>query len=244
MASDLKTFVDNNRVPSIVRDGNFSARDFSNAIQAFPQYQKELSAHCTHSNLVQNCSAAYKDTVSRLYKVEQELALGTDTAGVKIEDHMKDIAPILSDKTVSRCNKTRIIVLYVLSKRGISEETFSKLVKTAQLSSRQIRSIKNLNTFGVSVIANVSRVHVVTSDKNFHSSLAQGKIKNNGFTKTPRKEREHDGLEMVDTAYPASRWTPVVRQIMEDCAGNKLDAKRFPFMAGRSVATVPTPIIR
>lgn len=31
-----------------------------------------------------------------------------------------------------------------------------------------------------------------------------------------------------------SRWTPVMKDIIEDCIEEKLDARHFPFLAGRA----------
>uniref|UniRef100_A0A2M4AKI1 Putative vesicle trafficking protein sec1 n=1 Tax=Anopheles triannulatus TaxID=58253 RepID=A0A2M4AKI1_9DIPT len=183
-----------------------SMRDLSQMIKTMPQYQKQLSMYSTHLNLAEQCINAYNEHVDKLYPVEQDLAMGTDTEGEKIRDHMRNVSPILLDQSVSNYDKVRIMALYVMIKNGIPEENLTKLFKHAQIDKKECDMIYNLAHLGINVLADDNQ--------------------NNTYT-VPRKERENNYK---------TRWTPIIKDIMEDAIDNKLDERHFPFFGDRKSA--------
>lgn len=91
--------------------------------------------------------------------------------GERIKDHMRGIVPMLLDQSVSNFDKMRLIILYVISKNGLSEENLNKVVQHAQLLPEEKQAIMNLSHLGLNSVVNVSYFFISISSQNSTNSI-------------------------------------------------------------------------
>jgi syntaxin-binding protein 1 len=158
-------------------------------------------------------NAYNRELGEKLCSVEQNLAMGTDPEGERIKDHMRNIVPLLLDTVIAIEDKLRIIMLYILHKNGITEENLDKLLSHALIPTDKKNIIANMQHLNLQIIQDQSRA---------------GRRKN---IPQPRKDR-------TEPTYTNSRWTPYVKDIMEDVIDEKLDPRQFPAIGGqRNIGT-------
>lgn len=204
----LKDFANSKRASNTDKP---TMKDLSQMLKKMPQYQKELSAYALHLSLAESCVTAFNNKIKQLCDVEQNLAMGMDSQGEKIKDHMKNIVPLLLDNEIKTEDKLRLIMLFLLNKNGITEENLQKLLHHAMIPEEKKQVILNLQQIGLQILQD------------------QNKRRKN----IPQNRRERD-----EQKYQLSRWTPYVKDLMEDAIEEKLDQRQFPYLTNRPMGGV------
>ncbi|KFP66211.1 Syntaxin-binding protein 3, partial [Cariama cristata] len=181
-------------------EGKLSISALAQLMKKMPHYRKEISRQVVHLNLAEDCMSKFKSNVERLCKTEQDLALGTDAEGQKVKDLMRVLLPVLLNKSHESYDKIRAILLYIFSTNGTTQENLDKLIQNVQIESDS-DMIRNWKYLDVPVIS---------------SSATQQH-------KHPRRDRSSE------ETFQLSRWTPIIKDVMEDAIENKLDSKDWPY---------------
>ncbi|XP_053286914.1 syntaxin-binding protein 3 [Pleuronectes platessa] len=179
-------------------DGKISISNLAQMMKKMPAFRKKMTEQAVHLQLAEDCMQQYSNNVEKLCKAEQDLAVGADVEGVKVKDQMRTLLPVLLHP-YSTHEKVRAVLLYIFSQNGTTEENLNKLIQHVKIEDER-EFILNWKELGVPIITSPSL-----------------------FARRPsRRDRSQD------ETYNLSRWTPVIKDVMEDAVENKLDTREWP----------------
>ncbi|XP_041647459.1 syntaxin-binding protein 3 [Cheilinus undulatus] len=179
-------------------DGKITISNLAQMMKKMPSFRKQLTEKTIHLQLAEDCMKHYSNNVEKLCKAEQDLAVGADVEGVKVRDPMRTLLPVLLHPYNTH-DKIRAVLLYIFSLSGTTDENLSKLIQHVKIEDEQ-EFILNWKELGVPIITSPSF-----------------------FSRKPtRRDRSHE------EKYNLSRWTPVIKDVMEDAVENKLDTREWP----------------
>uniref|UniRef100_A0AAQ5XU57 Syntaxin binding protein 3 n=1 Tax=Amphiprion ocellaris TaxID=80972 RepID=A0AAQ5XU57_AMPOC len=179
-------------------DGKITISNLAQMMKKMPSFRKQLTEKTVHLQLAEDCMKHFSNNVEKLCKAEQDLAVGLDVDGQKVKDPMRTLLPVLLHP-YSTHDKIRAVLLYIFSLNGTTDENLSKLIQHVKIEDQR-EFILNWKELGVPII---------TSSSIFNR-------------KPPRRDRSQE------EKYNLSRWTPVIKDVMEDAVENKLDTREWP----------------
>ncbi|XP_060793685.1 syntaxin-binding protein 3 [Neoarius graeffei] len=180
-------------------DGKISIGGLAQLMKQMPSFRKHVAQKTVHLSLAEDCMNKFQSSVEKLCKAEQDLAVGSDVEGQKVKDPMRTLLPILLHPH-STHDKIRAVLLYIFSLSGTTEENLNKLIQHVKIETEP-EYITNWRELGVPIINSPSLF---------------------SFRKPSRRDRSQE------ETYNLSRWTPVIKDVMEDVVENKLDARDWP----------------
>ncbi|CAG8830494.1 28211_t:CDS:10, partial [Gigaspora margarita] len=135
------------------KDKAANLNDIKKMLATLPQFQTMKEKYSVHLNIAQECMSVFdKEKLAEVATVEQNCATGFTSDSHHPKTLMDDMIPILDNPVISSSTKVRMLMLYIMYKRGISEEDRLKLLNHARISLPENEAINNLEFFGEKLI--------------------------------------------------------------------------------------------
>ena len=171
-------------------------------IKKLPKYEVDKKETTAMIALLTECMDFLKNN-SELLEVEQNFAVGTDEDGSQLQNpHQSLIKHLSVNPRLSSTDKVRLCILYILQQNGVTEDTLKKIFDHGKLTAREQATIRNIEHLGLNII--------------------QGPGAGGCSQQSKRKARPSNLM--------FTRWTPELKEILEQAIDNKLDKTKFPFL--------------
>lgn len=120
-----------------------------NMMANLPQYTELKDAYTLHLKMAEDCMAKFAQTkLGDIGAIEQALATGFDEDGRKPKNTLDTVVRILDDESVSKSDRLRLTLLWIIYRDGVILEDVKRLLAHAELPIEETELVTNLAHFG------------------------------------------------------------------------------------------------
>ncbi|EDQ89036.1 uncharacterized protein MONBRDRAFT_32602 [Monosiga brevicollis MX1] len=181
------------------QQGEGGAGALKQMLKDLPQHREQMQKYSLHLDMSNAINMAFSSTIDSCTKAEQNIVTEEEQDGNKVRDFIGEVASVVVDRRVSTEDKLRCLMLCVLAKNGTSSHELNNLLDNANIATPSRSAIYNLEMLGATVVAD----------------------------RRGRKPKTMKRIER-DMPYVLSRWTPIVKDLMEYIATGQLDLESYP----------------
>lgn len=181
------------------------------AIKAMPRYNQMVAKYSLHLSLTEACMTQFElRKLMQLARWEQDMALGVDAEGHEVKSVLSGITPLLQQPDITAEDKQRLLMIYMITREGLSDADRRKLMDFAKLKVSDRVCIANLQHLGVQLERQKKRKRMTRDEK--------------------ARAKERQRKRMVDVPYELSRYVPPIKDLIEDHLANKLGRDQYPYI--------------
>eukprot|EP00891_Asterochloris_glomerata_P007891 jgi/Astpho2/7891/gw1.00118.18.1_t len=187
--------------------GGLDMRNMRNLVSSLPQYREQLSQLSVHVEIASKINRIIEEkNLTELGKLEQDLVFGDATS--------KEVITYLSaNQNLLPEDKVRLLMCYCATHPEKMDATKQmQWQKLAKLTDMDMNTITNLEFLGVPVRKRGKAT----------SSLTFGRKRKRAVRKRGAGEDEQQ--------WALSRFTPLLQDVLEDMAANRLSTDEFPYV--------------
>ncbi|GJE98046.1 Sec1 family protein [Phanerochaete sordida] len=213
LMADFNQFMQDNA--GFKGEGAANLNDMKDMLANLPQFQEQREKFSLHLTMAQECMDIFERAkLPAIATVEQNCATGLTAEGKTPKHLVEEMVPLLDSRDVQNLNKVRIIALYIQHRDGVPDEDRRRLYQHARLSLPDQDAVNALVHLGL-------RISRGPTDKDTKKRLKQ--------------------KQSTEEEYELSRYKPLLRTVLEDHVGNKLDPTLFPYVRDQpSLSAAPS----
>lgn len=150
--------------------------DIKGMMLGLSSYMEQRDRLTFYINLLSNAMDTVKlNEVLKSSLIEQTLSTGLNDEGSKPKAIIDELIECLANK-IPNMDKTRLIMIYALFRKGLIEQDYLRLQNHCGLSNRDIELIRNYKKLGAPIIKSSPNIQLSKTDfpQHFHSSLLPG----------------------------------------------------------------------